>query len=85
MPSVYDLPQSEQGMKNRPFIHLLDDLMSVDINPISPLKMKYINELRSLVKDLLDSYEYSPEIISDIEILRFVRGHMVLHLDQSYL
>ena len=80
MPSVYDLPQSEQGMKNRHFIHLLDDLMSVDINPISPLKMKYINELRSRVKDLLDSYEYSPEIISDVEILRFVRGHMVLYL-----
>ena len=52
--------------------------MSLDINPISPLKMKYINELRSRVKDLLDSYEYSPEIISDLEMLRFVRGHMVL-------
>lgn len=67
-------------MKNGPAIHLLDDLMSVDINPISPLKMKYINELRDLVKDLLDSYEYSPEIVSDIEMLRFVRGHMVFHL-----
>lgn len=51
--------------------------MSLDVNPISPLKMKYINELRERSKDLLSAYPYADHITSDIELLRFARGHMV--------
>ena len=51
--------------------------MSTDINPISPLKMKYINELRERSKDLLDAYPYSEHVVCDINLLRFVRGHIV--------
>lgn len=56
---------------------ILDDLMSFDLNPISPLKMKYINELRERAKDLLNSYSYAEHVICDINLLRFVRGHEV--------
>ena len=51
--------------------------MSFDVNPISPQKMEYINELRKRSKDLLDSYSYPDYITCDIELLRFVRGFMV--------
>ena len=51
--------------------------MSLEINPISPLKMKYINMLRERSKDLLSAYSYPDYITSDVELLRFVRGHMV--------
>lgn len=51
--------------------------MSFDVNPISPQKMEYINELRKRSKDLLDSYNYPDYITCDIELLRFVRGFMV--------
>ena len=51
--------------------------MSLEIKPISPLKMKYINMLRERSKDLLSAYNYPDYIISDVELLRFVRGHMV--------
>ena len=53
----------------------IDDLMSLDINPISPLKMKYINELRDRAKDLLDAYPYPEHVTCDVNLLRFVRGH----------
>lgn len=51
--------------------------MSLDINPISPLKMKYINELRDRAKELLDAYPYPEHVTCDINLLRFVRGHEV--------
>lgn len=51
--------------------------MSLDINPISPLKMKYINELRDRAKDLLNAYSYPEHVTCDINLLRFVRGHEV--------
>lgn len=51
--------------------------MSLDINPMSPLKMKYINMLRERAKDLLSAYNYPDYIVNDINLLRFVRGHMV--------
>ncbi len=53
--------------------------MSLEIKPISPLKMKYINMLRERSKDLLSAYNYPDYITSDVELLRFVRGHMVGH------
>lgn len=56
---------------------MLDDLMSLDIDPISPLKMKYINELRERAKDLLASYPYAEHVVCDVNLLRFVRGHEV--------
>ena len=55
-----------------------DELMSFDVNPISPQKMVYINELRNRCKDLLDSYDYPDYITCNIELLRFVRGFMVI-------
>ena len=51
--------------------------MSLDIKPMSPLKLKYINMLRERAKDLLDAYNYPDYIVNDINLLRFVRGHMV--------
>ena len=57
--------------------YLLDDLMSLDIKPMSPLKLKYINMLRERAKDLLSAYNYPEYIVNDINLLRFVRGHMV--------
>ena len=56
---------------------VIDDLMSLDINPISPLKMKYINELKDRAKELLDAYPYPEHVTCDINLLRFVRGHEV--------
>jgi hypothetical protein len=77
MPSVTDLPQNEQGRWYKIGWLCSDDLMSLDINPMSPLKMKYINELREKAKDLLSSYNYPEYIVNDINLLRFLRGHMV--------
>lgn len=56
---------------------ILDDLMSLTIKPMSELKMKYINMLRERSKDLLSACEYPDYIVSDVNLLRFVRGHMV--------
>lgn len=72
MPSVYDLPKAEQ-----------DDLMSLTIKPMSELKMKYINMLRERSKDLLSACEYPDYIVSDVNLLRFVRGHMY-DMDETY-
>ena len=51
--------------------------MSLNINPMGSLRMKYINELRERCNDLLSAYPYPDYITCDVELLRFVRGHMV--------
>ena len=57
--------------------------MSLDIKPMSPLKMKYINMLRERAKDLLSAYNYPDYIVSDVNLLRFVRGYMY-NMDEAY-
>lgn len=52
--------------------------MSLTVKPMSELKMKYINMLRERSKDLLSAYDYPDYIVSDVNLLRFVRGHMVM-------
>lgn len=56
--------------------------MSLKIDPIGDLRMKYINDLRSKCQDLLSAYPYPEYITCDIELLRFLRGYMVSDLNR---
>ena len=52
--------------------------MSLKIDPIGSLRMKYINELTERCNDLFSAYQYPEYITCDIELLRFLRGYMVI-------
>ena len=77
MPDYTQHTKEEQGNITSTIKLCLEELMSLKINPIGPLRMKYIKDLRERCDDLLSSYPYPEHITCDIELLRFLRGHMV--------
>jgi len=82
MPDYTQHTKEEQGDSILFILLYLEELMSLKINPIGSLRMKYINDLRERCNDLLSSYPYPDHITCDIELLRFLRGHMVRKLNK---
>ena len=59
-----------------------EDLQSLDCNPMSELKQKYINEMREKVAADIAKDTYPEYITCDIELLRFLRGYL-WNLDEA--
>ena len=78
MPDITQHTKEEQSTLLQLRNDSVEELMSLKIDPIGSLRMKYINELRERCNDLFSAYQYPEYITCDIELLRFLRGYMVI-------
>ena len=81
MSILKDLTEEQKGIRKSEFesiaSFLVEDLQSLDCNPMSELKQKYINEMREKVAADIAKDTYPEYITCDIELLRFLRGYLV--------